>query len=174
MERTAMNSQKQVRLELSFGTSIRSLAVILNKHFLTSFSLRNVSKDLKAVLASSTCPEDFPFVELMSDGLFSSALLPGTMGLTELLKRQMLTNKRWELWLREKRRCWLTHSIMTHLTASPTANSLSSSLSTAYALRNPVDCASWRSPATAARAKPSSSPTLPPTFAPHCTGHLAS
>jgi len=94
MERTTKNSQKQARPDLSFGTSVRSLAVILNKHFLTSFSLRNVSKDLKAVLASSACPEDFPFVELMSDGLFSSALPPGTMGLTELLKRQMLTNKR--------------------------------------------------------------------------------
>ena len=120
------NDQKQARLGLSFGTSIRSLAVILNEHFLTSFLLRNVSKDLKAVLASSACPEDFAFVELMSDGLCSSTLPPGTMGLTELLKRQMLTNKRWELWLLEKRRCWQTHSIMTHLTASPTANSLSS------------------------------------------------
>ena len=82
-----MNSQKHVRPDLSFGTSIRSLAVILNKHFLTSFSLRNASKDLKAVLASSACPEDFPFVELMSDGLCSNTLSPGTMGLLTVAKK---------------------------------------------------------------------------------------
>jgi hypothetical protein len=95
MERMTKNSQKQARPDLFFGTSIRSLAVILNKHFLTSFLLRNVSKDLKAVLASSACPEDFPVVELMSEGVMNCLLAINQKGAGGESGTERPINRRW-------------------------------------------------------------------------------